>query len=116
MREITPAAMDMLAAHDWPGNVRELENVVQSAIILAKDDTIQPEDLPRNLQQAVPRAASQPEEPLSFEDQLWEYKLELANRALAKCNGNKTLAARSLQISRAYFHRLIRPSGNESAA
>ena len=116
MREITPAAMDMLAAHAWPGNVRELENVVQSAIILAKDDTIQPEDLPRGLQEAIPHAASQPEEPLSFEDQMWEYKLELANRALAKCNGNKTLAARSLQISRAYFHRLIRPSGNESTA
>jgi hypothetical protein len=37
-----------------------------------------------------------------------EYKVKLANRVLMECNGNKTLAARSMQISRAYFHRLIR--------
>jgi DNA-binding NtrC family response regulator len=44
----------------------------------------------------------------SFEDQLQDYKIRLAHRAIQECNGNKTLAARSLQISRTYLHRLIR--------
>jgi DNA-binding NtrC family response regulator len=44
----------------------------------------------------------------SFEDQIRVYKLQLVNKALRSCNGNKTLAARSLNISRAYLHRLLR--------
>jgi hypothetical protein len=39
---------------------------------------------------------------------LRDYKIKLATDAIAQCNGNKTLAAHSLSISRAYLHRLIR--------
>ncbi len=115
--DITPGAMDMLMGYRWPGNVRELENAVQAAIIVAEGDTIAPVDLPRNLQEAVARPLDEPEEPLSFEEQLHEYKIELAKKALVKCNGNKTMAARDLQISRAYFHRLLRttPEGVSAA-
>jgi DNA-binding NtrC family response regulator len=44
----------------------------------------------------------------SFERQLRDYKLKLAATAVRENNGNKTMAARSLNISRAYLHRLIR--------
>ena len=44
----------------------------------------------------------------SFERQLRDYKVKLAVAAVRENNGNKTLAARSLCISRAYLHRLIR--------
>jgi DNA-binding NtrC family response regulator len=44
----------------------------------------------------------------SFERQIHEYKVKLAVAAVRENNGNKTLAARSLCISRAYLHRLIR--------
>ena len=44
----------------------------------------------------------------SFERQLRDYKVKLAVAAVKENNGNKTLAARSLCISRAYLHRLIR--------
>ena len=47
------------------------------------------------------------------EEQLREYKIKLANKAIQECNGNKTLAARSLSISRAYLHRLIRMSSED---
>lgn len=116
LREIAPGAMDLFMAYHWPGNVRELENVVQAAIILAEGDTIVPEDLPRSLQQAIPHPATSPDAPFSFEDQLRQYKLDLAKKALVECHGNKTMAARSLQISRAYFHRLIRTSIGSAAA
>jgi len=42
---LTPAAAAKLAAHSWPGNVRELENVIQRALILAPDETIDAEQL-----------------------------------------------------------------------
>ena len=44
----------------------------------------------------------------SFERQIQEYKVKLAVAAVRENNGNKTLAARQLCISRAYLHRLIR--------
>src|SRR5207249_3010748 len=41
----TPAAEEVLAAHDWPGNVREVENAVERAVVLARGDAIGPDDL-----------------------------------------------------------------------
>jgi DNA-binding NtrC family response regulator len=114
MDSIEPDAMQMLQNYPWPGNVRELENVMQRAIILAPGMTLRAEDL----------ALSLPEDEVeegedvvnigdyhpagSFERQLRDYKVKLAVTAVRENNGNKTLAARSLSISRAYLHRLIR--------
>jgi DNA-binding NtrC family response regulator len=49
---------------------------------------------------------------------LRQFKVDLANRAVAECDGNKTLAARKLSVSRAYLHRLIRmaPESVQGAA
>ena len=90
------------AAYSWPGNVRELENVIQRAIIVAQGDSIHADDLPRNIQEesVVNIADYQPAG--SFERQLRDYKVKLAATAVRDNNGNKTLAARSLSISRAY--------------
>jgi DNA-binding NtrC family response regulator len=105
---IAPTAMAMLLAYDWPGNVRELENVIQKAIILTDDDTIHSQDLSENLlQHYLPGALDSPPGD-SFEEQLRDYKVRLAHKAIEDCDGNKTLAARSLQISRTYLHRLIK--------
>ena len=49
----------------------------------------------------------------SFERQLRDYKIKLAVTAVRENNGNKTLAARSLCISRAYLHRLLRLAETE---
>ena len=51
----------------------------------------------------------------SFERQLRDYKIRLAVTAVRENNGNKTLAARSLSISRAYLHRLLRLAENEGS-
>jgi len=108
VREIRPNAMALLFEYDWPGNIRELENAIQGAVILSEGDSIGPEDLPEPLQHVDLIDESDNPVPGSFEDQLREYKIRLANKAIRECNGNKTLAARSLSISRAYLHRLVR--------
>ena len=46
VKDIAPAAMDMMTAYPWPGNVRELQNVVERAIIVCDGDVITPESLP----------------------------------------------------------------------
>ena len=114
MDSIEPDAMHMLQNYSWPGNVRELENVMQRAIVLAPGMKIRSEDL--NLT-AVEDEGIDNEDVVdiadyhpagSFERQLRDYKVKLAVTAVRENNGNKTLAARSLSISRAYLHRLIR--------
>jgi len=44
--EISPAAMEILRAHDWPGNVRELRNLIESMVVLAPGREIRPNDIP----------------------------------------------------------------------
>jgi DNA-binding NtrC family response regulator len=108
---IEPDAMATLEGYSWPGNVRELENVIQRAIIVAHDTSIKVEDLPQHIQDEGVINIDEYEPAGSFERQIRDYKIKLAVAAVREHNGNKTLAARSLQISRAYLHRLIRVAG-----
>ncbi len=108
MQAIGSEAMAILQSYPWPGNVRELENAIQRAIILAPQQTIRPEDLPLSIHADKVIDISEYNPEGSFERQLRDYKVKLATDAVRENNGNKTLAARSLGISRAYLHRLIR--------
>jgi DNA-binding NtrC family response regulator len=120
MESIEPEAMAVLQGYSWPGNVRELENVVQRAIILAAGQTVRVEDLSLNtpeedgadIEDVVDISDYHPAG--SFERQIRDYKVKLAVQAVRENNGNKTLAARSLCISRAYLHRLIRLDESDS--
>ncbi|MGH9587487.1 MAG: sigma-54 interaction domain-containing protein, partial [Acidobacteriaceae bacterium] len=97
--EIEPTAMALLQAYSWPGNVRELENVVQRAIIVAGGRIITEQDLPGNIRDEGLVNISDYHPATSFERQLRDYKIKLAIEAVRENNGNKTLAARSLNSS-----------------
>src|SRR5580692_2415908 len=115
VEDIQPGAMALLQAYAWPGNVRELENVIQRAIIVASGETISEKDLPLNIQSESVVNIGDYQPANSFERQLRDYKVKLAATAVRENNGNKTLAARSLNISRAYLHRLIRLAEQDPA-
>ncbi len=106
--QIEADALLLLREYSWPGNVRELENVIQSALIMTDGDAISASTLPEEVQRDAPASASDELRWASFEEQLTEYKTKLALDAVEECDGNKTLAAQSLGISRTYLHRLIR--------
>ena len=104
-----PEATAILQNYQWPGNVRELENVIQRGIILSRGNLLRAENLPPNLREEARTNNVEDCTPGgSFERQLRDYKIRLAANAVRENHGNKTLAARSLSISRAYLHRLIR--------
>ena len=115
--DIEPAAMELLVDYDWPGNIRELENVIQSIVVLSEGETIRAQDLPEALQQRISPDTmidtEAGEESQFFEERIRDYKIKLATKAILDCNGNKTNAARRLNISRAYLHRLVRSSPEE---
>ena len=103
---ISPAARDLLVAHDWPGNVRELENVVARALALNPSGVILPADLPDHLRGAHPGL---PAEGLPTHDRptLAELERRYAAQVLQETGGNKTRAAEVLGIDRKTLYRLL---------
>jgi two-component system response regulator AtoC len=109
VRTIADEALDRLVDHAWPGNVRELENVLERAIILANGDRIQVGDLPDAI--AAPSKPS-PNAPAATGDFSMRrarrrFEADLIRRALDATGGNRTRAARLLEIShRALLYKI----------
>ena len=81
----------------WPGNVRELENTIERAMVLSEADVLDvplPDDL-----QAPSEAGPLPSEDLSIKRGTKLLEKDLITRALASTGGNKSKAARLLEIS-----------------
>ena len=96
-------AMRALLDHDWPGNVRQLENTLERAVILAAGVEVRQEDLPPELQRspgAAPAGASPAhDEDLSIKRRTADLERDLIVRALRRTGGNRSQAARLLDIS-----------------
>jgi len=46
---ISPNAIQVLTSYQWPGNVRQLESVIESTLLMASGDWIEPDDLPTEI-------------------------------------------------------------------
>jgi len=105
VRAINDEALERLVAYRWPGNVRELENVIERAVILAEGDTITLRELPQNIVVADANEAAAPD--LSLKRARRAAEVDAIRRALRATDGNRTHAARVLQIShRALLYKL----------
>jgi DNA-binding NtrC family response regulator len=103
-RPFSPEAMRCLFEHGWPGNVRELEHVVERALLLAQGPTIEPADL--SLQ------GSRSGGDAHFEQMtLEEVERHLIQRALARCEGQVSGAAKALGLSRSALYRRLQHFG-----
>jgi two-component system response regulator AtoC len=99
MAGITDEALERLVAFHWPGNVREFENVVERAVIMARGPSITLNELPSNV--VAPEFAPGEAAPgdLSLRRARKALEADLIRRALAATGGNRTHAARLLEIS-----------------
>lgn len=89
------AVMDIFKNYSWPGNLREMRNVVKRATLLCQHEFISSEDIPAEL--AVDPVA-QTIQDLALRRE--KNEVDLIREALAKCNNNKSEAARMLKIDR----------------
>lgn len=96
---IDDPVMNILANFYWPGNVRELYGCIESLVIQTEANVITVADLPTYMTSQLNPNQSKPEILDTIKD---------ITNTLEKCNGNRTLAARMLGISRATLYRRIK--------
>jgi DNA-binding NtrC family response regulator len=101
----SPAALDVLVAHEYPGNVRELEHIIQRAVAVSRSSQIETDDLPQEL--LASRSLPIPSEgSVAAARDRAERDMILAT--LARNGGEITAAARELQVSRTTMWRLMK--------
>lgn len=97
--EVTEEALAALYAYDWPGNVRELKNNIRRACILATEPVISSDLLPFSVPKR-PLSASGNGGQETMPVPLWVVEREHIGKVLARVEGNKSKAARILEIDR----------------
>ncbi len=99
----SPAVLDVFEQYPWPGNVRQLVKEIERLVALTPDnETIQVDKCSKDLQRF--HAAAYKEDwsniSLSIPEQVEKLEKDLIGKALRKAKGNKTQAARLLNITR----------------
>jgi len=114
---IDPSTMNLLAEYDWPGNVRELCNVLERALILSDGKALEVGILKlKSRGELAPADESFPDRfPPSgrLQEAIDEIVRECCIEALRRSEGNKTVAARTLGISRDSLYRYLKKLGIE---
>jgi two-component system response regulator AtoC len=93
--QLSAEALQRLETHAWPGNVRELVNVLEKTLVLCREETIAADDI---LLGVSPALTGGPVD-LSLKKAVAELERDFICRALAVTCGNRTQAARLLEIS-----------------
>lgn len=97
--EITDEAMSALSAYSWPGNIRELRNTIRRASILATEPVISSDLLPFSPPKTAPTLAVNGSS-IVLPLPLWVIEREHIQKVLEKVDGNKSKAAKVLEIDR----------------
>lgn len=109
LRGFTARAMEQMRSYRWPGNVRELKNVVERAVVLARGDYIDLEDLTLSKLSTVGDTADNMPAPDAFEPlSLDEMERRHILCTLRATGWNKSQAASILGIERSTLDRKIR--------
>ncbi|MBL4845841.1 MAG: sigma-54-dependent Fis family transcriptional regulator [Planctomycetes bacterium] len=113
--EVEPPALTAFAAYAWPGNVRELRNVLERGMVLAPGHTIRLTDCPGVVREGAARASAAPTKAatvaadIDFGDVVRLEDVERIHvlRVLDACGGNKTEAAKRLDVSLRSLYRKL---------
>jgi two-component system response regulator PilR (NtrC family) len=111
MSGISAEALHCLESYSWPGNVRQLENAIERAVALETTKEIQLERLPEMVRNRSLQVENDlfilPEGPFDLERFLSQIESSLIQQALRQTDGNQTLAAQKLNLTKGSLrHRL----------
>jgi two-component system NtrC family response regulator len=99
IKAFSSEALGQLQSYRWPGNVRELENRIKRAVIMTRDNRIQPDDLDLQLSEKGGR--------LTLREVKERVERKLIREALMRNRGNISQSARELDVSRATLYDLM---------
>jgi DNA-binding NtrC family response regulator len=113
---ISKEAMAVLTAWDFPGNVRELKNSLEHAVVMARGDTVQPDDLPKLMRGTTSVAVEVPTRaPLTLAELREQWVGPQEKRYLAELldahAGKVDAAAKVAGINRVTMYRLMAKHG-----
>ena len=101
---ISSAAQKVLLSHRWSGNVRELQNCIEKAVILSDGAELMPDDIQLQI--------VEPQTPISQDLETLDEAEERAIRsAMTKHEGNLSLVAKALNISRPTLYAKLKKYG-----
>jgi len=106
---LSPECMTSLMGYAWPGNVRELENCIERGLVLCEGNFLDVECLPENLRKERDSSRILPFSPDNYSLKRAGEMLEreYIRKALEKTGGNRTHAAKILEIShRALLYKI----------
>jgi len=104
VNDFTVDALEALMNYSWPGNVRELRTAMEHAVVLCRGEKISARDLPPSVRGGRPVGS----QILQRNDlTVKEAEKQLVMRALKETEGNRTLAAKKIGMSRRTFHRKL---------
>ncbi len=115
--EISEKALEALERYNWPGNVRELENCILRAMLLAKSNRIELEDLPLEIRGGIEGMASViPRDHEELKRLKWEVKRKAEEEveraflieALRRNRGNISRTALDVKMDRRQLQNLIK--------
>ncbi len=114
IQEVDAEVMRAFYRYSWPGNVRELENIVERAIVMARTQTIMPEDLPQEIRES-PEIEEELNQLISWEKGLAEtleiIEERMIRQALKRCGSIQAQAAKVLGISRSNLQYKMKKYG-----
>ena len=104
---ISPEARGVLETYNWPGNIRQLINVIERAMILAENNCVETDDLPREILEPTESTTSTVKRTVPTSQKLEDLERAHVIQVLRQNTGNKAKAARALGIHRRKLYRLL---------
>ncbi len=116
--DISKEAHNQLMHYNYPGNIRELENIIESAIVMSREEVITINDFTSDLIISTEATALNPHNFInSYEEKLKAFETTMINDALVLKNGNQSQAANMLGMTERHFrsrmqkHNIINKTG-----
>jgi transcriptional regulator with PAS, ATPase and Fis domain len=106
--KLSPEVLKFFQNYDWPGNIRQFRNVLESMVIMAKDDTLTKEDIPEELLKGpTPSTKKKLIDTIIPGITLEEYEKAIIQKNLEFTNGNREKTAELLGISQRTLYRKL---------